>query len=449
MTDVSIRRVPLRSLLLAALTLAACDRVPFAARAAPASARERYARALEDARLDGTALGRDWIAAGTRALGTPVDVAMPLRERGFFGTSEALAVGYRFTVPTGRRLRIRIAAEADSATHLFAELFELPADGSPEPPRLAASSDSLHATLDAEADRASRWVLRLQPELLRAVHYTIEIEGVASLGFPVEGRDSRAVRSFWGAVRDGGARDHQGIDIFAPRGTPAIAATDGVAYPSENGLGGHVVFLYDPRRGRSLYYAHLDRQLVGHGALVKAGDTLGLVGNTGNARTTAPHLHFGIYRRGEGAIDPLPFVDTRRSAPAPLGRDSALVGRVLRTASASTLRGGPATRFAGLWTVPARTTVIVDGAASGGWTRVRFPDGRGGYLPASAIEASDAPFGRQRLAAATTLRVRPDPGAPPIDVLEAPAEVGVLGRFGAFALVEVDGSRGWVETGGR
>jgi hypothetical protein len=248
-------------------------------------------------------------------------------------------------------------------------------------------------------------------------------------------------------VRDGGARDHQGIDIFAPRGTPAIAATDGVAYPSENRLGGRVVFLYDPRRGRSLYYAHLDRQLVGHGALVRAGDTLGLVGNTGNARTTAPHLHFGIYRRGEGAIDPYPFVDTRQPRPETLGADSTLVGRVLRTATASTLRGGPASGFAGLWAVPARTTVIADGAASGGWLRVRFPDGKEGYLPAAAVESSDAPFGRERLAVATALRVRPERSAPPIGLLDPGTEAAVLGRFGAFALVEVEGQRGWIATG--
>ena len=35
---------------------------------------------------------------------------------------------------------------------------------------------------------------------------------------------------------------------------------------------------------------------------------MGYVGNTGNARTTPPHLHFGIYSRGEGPLDPLPFV---------------------------------------------------------------------------------------------------------------------------------------------
>jgi murein DD-endopeptidase MepM/ murein hydrolase activator NlpD len=57
-----------------------------------------------------------------------------------------------------------------------------------------------------------------------------------------------------------------------------------------------------------LYYAHLDRHAVSAGQRVRKGEIVGFIGNTGNARTTAPHLHFGIYRRGQGAIDPLYYV---------------------------------------------------------------------------------------------------------------------------------------------
>jgi hypothetical protein len=153
------------------------------------------------------------------------------------------------------------------------------------------------------------------------------------------------------------ARAHQGIDIFAPRGTPAVAATDGVVRRvGENRLGGRVVFLYDPEGGQSLYYAHLDSQTVADGQRVRAGDTLGFVGNTGNARTTAPHLHFGIYRGGEGAVNPFPFVDDQvPRAPALAARDSAAPGRRARTASAAPLRSGPSARAATLARVAAAT----------------------------------------------------------------------------------------------
>jgi hypothetical protein len=72
-----------------------------------------------------------------------------------------------------------------------------------------------------------------------------------------------------------------------------------------------------------------------------------------------------------------------------------------------------------------------------------------GYLAGAAVVSSDAPFGRVGLAVATALRVRPERSAPPIGLLDPGTEAAVLGRFGAFALVEVEGSRGWVETGGR
>jgi peptidoglycan LD-endopeptidase LytH len=61
--------------------------------------------------------------------------------------------------------------------------------------------------------------------------------------------------------------------------------------------------------GRVYYYAHLDRYAddLSAGDEVLAGDTLGFVGNTGNARTTPPHLHFGVYT-ATGAVNPLPLL---------------------------------------------------------------------------------------------------------------------------------------------
>jgi murein DD-endopeptidase MepM/ murein hydrolase activator NlpD len=80
-----------------------------------------------------------------------------------------------------------------------------------------------------------------------------------------------------------------------------------VSFVGTNRLGGNVVWVLRPSRGEAHYYAHLDTQRVRAGTRVKAGDVIGTVGNTGNARSTAPHLHFGIYAGG-GAVDPLPYV---------------------------------------------------------------------------------------------------------------------------------------------
>jgi len=64
--------------------------------------------------------------------------------------------------------------------------------------------------------------------------------------------------------------------------------------------------------GMSYYYAHLERATVSPGQRVRVGDVIGYVGNSGNAATTDPHLHFGIYRWGRGAVDPFPLLQARR-----------------------------------------------------------------------------------------------------------------------------------------
>lgn len=434
----------------AALALAAaCDGGALRERYRSPSPRERYVEGLEEAGLARTALGRDWIAAGERALARPVEARLPFRETGFFPAGEPLAVAYELRPRRGERLRVRVEAQADSGTRLFADLLEVvPGRDSLAPPSrfLLATTDSLGALFDVVADRPVRYLVRLQAELLRPLRYVVTVESSASVAFPVSGRDSRAVQSFWGAARDGGAREHQGIDIFAPRGTPVLAGADGVARVRETRIGGRVVWLRDGRRAHSLYYAHLDRQAVRDGAPVRVGDTVGFVGNTGNARTTSPHLHFGIYRSGEGAVDPFPFVDTRRSPVPAVGADTALVGRVVRTNAPLALRLGAGERSPTLGDV-ARFTVGVADGATGGWVRVRLPDRRVGYLPGRAVERLDGPVARERVAAAASLRARPEPTAPPVQVTAGPAEAPVYGRFGDYLLVEVEGQRGWVPGG--
>jgi murein DD-endopeptidase MepM/ murein hydrolase activator NlpD len=66
--------------------------------------------------------------------------------------------------------------------------------------------------------------------------------------------------------------------------------------------------MYDQKRRHSYYFAHLDSQYVRAGQRVKQGDTLGTVGNTGNARFTPAHLHFGIYQ--SRSKDPLHYIKT-------------------------------------------------------------------------------------------------------------------------------------------
>lgn len=128
-----------------------------------------------------------------------------------------------------------------------------------------------------------------------------------ALPVPVQGVRARQIADTFGAPR-GTDRTHQGVDIFAKRGTPVVSATRGlVVSVREGGLGGRQVWVLGPGRERH-YYAHLDDWAHGlaTGQVVQPGHVLGFVGTTGNARGTPPHLHYGIYGR-DGAHDPLPL----------------------------------------------------------------------------------------------------------------------------------------------
>ncbi len=130
----------------------------------------------------------------------------------------------------------------------------------------------------------------------------------SALAMPVQGVRANQVADTFGAPR-GRDRTHQGVDIFAKRGTPILSSTRGlVVAVREGGLGGRQVWVLGPARERH-YYAHLEDWAPGlaRGQVVEAGAVLGFVGDSGNAKGTPPHLHYGVYGAG-GAYDPLPLL---------------------------------------------------------------------------------------------------------------------------------------------
>jgi murein DD-endopeptidase MepM/ murein hydrolase activator NlpD len=295
---------------------------------------ERYAEARERAGLGDAELARSWGRAAREALRAPVEAVLPKEEVGRFGPEEPMALGYRMELRRGQRVRIRLDVDSpgsEDELRVFLEVFRV--RGSDEEPQLlkVAWAEPEERTLEYEARATATHVLRVQPELLAGGSYRLLVGIEPSLAFPVEGVDAAAIRSFFGASRDGGRREHHGVDIFAPRGTPVLAASEGVVRRvGTNRLGGNVVWIRDEERGISQYYAHLDTQLVVGGIRVSPGDTLGLVGNTGNARTTPPHLHFGLYVRGEGPVDPFPFLHDPGGGLSPLEVDPAAFREVRR-----------------------------------------------------------------------------------------------------------------------
>ena len=140
--------------------------------------------------------------------------------------------------------------------------------------------------------------------------YGIQLERMpipVTLAMPIPNLKRGAMVDTWHAAR-APHRHHEGIDLFASKGTPVVATTDGfVLGRGQDKLGGNVVWVFGPG-GQHHYYAHLDQFADVHtGDRVHAGMLLGYVGNTGNARTTPPHLHYGVYGDA-GAINPYPLL---------------------------------------------------------------------------------------------------------------------------------------------
>ena len=139
---------------------------------------------------------------------------------------------------------------------------------------------------------------------------------------PVQGVAAADIAATFGALRSGD-RSHDGVDIFATRGTPVLSATRGVVLSvRESGIAGRQVWVIGPARERH-FYAHLDDWAPGlrRGDVLRVGEGLGTVGDTGNARNTPTHLHYGIYGAA-GAVDPLPRLRAG-SAPMPVSAATA------------------------------------------------------------------------------------------------------------------------------
>lgn len=279
----------------------------------PRSAHEAYQHSLEQANLIETALGRDWVLAGKMAMEKPDTITLPYVGFFYWDPNSAGAGGYRFFVKRGVRVEVEISVYSTDSLLLFADLFRETGDTIIQRTHVATADDAMRR-LEFEPRRDSYYALRLQPELLRGGNFKVLIRELPAIGFPVKGKNSRSISSFFGDPRDGGSREHHGVDIFAARHTPVLAPSKAsVTRVGEGDIGGRYVWLYDSKRSMYLYFAHLETRVVERGDQVRAGQIIGTVGNTGNARTTPPHLHFGIY--SNGPIDPFHFIAETDTVP--------------------------------------------------------------------------------------------------------------------------------------
>src|SRR5665647_1406790 len=187
------------------------------------SPHEKYAEAITSAGLEESALGRAWFNAADKALTQPQTVTLPYTETGFFAADEPSAAGFCFNVARGENIVVTLSSNPDSM-QVFVELWQ-PGN---QKPSLRTAMDTLSKILKFTVTKNDSFIVRIQPELLVDLEYTITITTQPSLAFPVDKSGNPRLLSFWGNERDNGLRNHEGVDIGAKFRTPALAAADGI-----------------------------------------------------------------------------------------------------------------------------------------------------------------------------------------------------------------------------
>jgi murein DD-endopeptidase MepM/ murein hydrolase activator NlpD len=198
--------------------------------------------------------------------------------------SHSVSVAEQLGIETADR---NVAIVADIATE---RLGELAASRNARDAEQAAAAQA-----QAEADRAAA----------EAAAAAAAEAARPKVVFPVQG--ARLTSTFgprWGTL-------HAGIDLAAPMLTPELAVMDGVVLEAGPASGyGNVVYIQH-ENGDVTVYGHMEKILVQAGQVVRAGDTIALLGNRG--QSTGPHLHFEVHVGGMNGtkVDPLPWLRER------------------------------------------------------------------------------------------------------------------------------------------
>ena len=318
--------------------------------------------------------------AGRDALTSAAPSGVPLLEALYLPSAPSSARAWRLTLSSGQLLDIQLEPIGDAVAPAILDVLEhVP----PDDYRLVAGGRAGLSNLIFEAPRSGSYVLRVRSGVGRGGRYRLAVLASQGIVFPVAGCDASAIRGSYGDARAGGSRDHDGVDIFAPAGTPVVAAANAVVSRVEtSGTGGRVIWAVDSVRNLSYFYAHLQRQLVRRGARIAAGDTVGTVGNSGNARGSSPHLHFGVYLPGTVPIDPAPLLAAPAAGEPTLPSDSAeagLGGWARTRVAAVRLRSAPDRAAAVVSELGEGTIVQLVGVVKE-WRRIRLADGSAGFV---------------------------------------------------------------------
>jgi murein DD-endopeptidase MepM/ murein hydrolase activator NlpD len=405
----------------------------------PRNEHDLYILSLKQANLLESALGYEWLKSSQKSLTDAIEVETPYQEAFFLDPAKAESIGYRFSVKRGQKIGVKATVHRSDSMKLFIDLYRVNND-SLKNYQLVASADSANHQLVFEPRRDADYILRLQPELLRGGRFDVTIQKVPSFSFPVSGKSSKSIGSYFGDPRDGGKRDHHGVDIFAKRHTPIIAPVKAyVSSVATKSLGGKVIWLRDSK-GRHLYFAHLQKQIAKPRTYVNPGDTIGTVGNTGNAKTTPTHLHFGIYKRGP--IDPIYFIKETNINPVVISANLELLGNWVRTTEKTYLNKTILTTT--IDTLELYQPLKVIGVVESSY-RVVLPNGLIGYINDSEIEPTSEPILAQLASGPYDLLLAPMQNSATKANLAAGENLSILARQEGFWFVRTSiGQFGWI-----
>jgi murein DD-endopeptidase MepM/ murein hydrolase activator NlpD len=230
------------------------------------------------------------------------------------GVSGSAAAGYRGSVTA-----VQIHLNADhgglpAGTSIVVGYAEVSAQAAPAPPVARKPKPSKPTTPKAQEPKTAPEPTPGLPPVLEPPDITPKLTAGGYV-FPVYGPSSFG-DTFKAPRGDISSGWHHGDDIFAPLGAPILACASGVVFSvGWNPIGGNRLWLRDGQ-GNLFYYAHLSAftPLAVNGNKVNAGDVLGFVGNTGDARGTPYHLHFEVhpvsllYLGYDGVVNPTSYL---------------------------------------------------------------------------------------------------------------------------------------------
>lgn len=168
------------------------------------------------------------------------------------------------------------------------------------------------------------------------------------------------------------------------------------------------------------------------------------MGNTGNARTTPTHLHFGVYTFN-GAVNPLPFIDPITKTPDAVKAPSNKLNKTLRTISTTRLLSSPQSKATVLATLNTGTIVEAN-AATANYYKAELPDGSTGFIQSNSLVQVADPLKKVKInIRQQKVYDRPDSLAALRTTLKEGQSVNLLGTFGKYQLIGIaDTETGWI-----